>query len=606
MLAHLKKRIKYYVLGIMVLLCIIHATNYLLPIVHAQSSNLQLPTSISPTSPLFTDLILNNTFHSFSCLMVGSSIIGQPCLTYKLQKDAAGVLRGIPVLSDANLQGGALGTISSLIGALYTNPPIRTADYLASLGEGLGVVKVAHAQGVGGSGAAVLSPILSLWQVSRNIAYLIMIIIFVIIGLMIMFRQRINPQTVITAQTALPGLVIGLILITFSYFLAGLLTDTAFVGTNLVGYYFFAAQPPPSAGSCPATNLVECTKNENVLTIMGKLMNGIGKDPITDGIGAFFNSLVDPAARFVRAGAALAAYQVGSSLGGALGALAGMTICGVAALPFIAIPGINLVTLGGATGCSLVATQLGGVIGAPLAGGILAAGAAVNPPAIIGYGLWFIALIIIIYSMFKLLMKLINSFLNIIFLVITAPFHFLVASLPGRQSIATAWILNMLCHILAFPAVMAVFYFVNFILGSKDIPGSPFQIASSSGTELAGNATLPLLGGLNIFTIRILVAFGALVAVPAIPDIICRTIGRVGVAGQLLGQELGAGIAGGRGYLGQAQGAFGTAQRDIGGLRALGPSIEYQIDPKTGNLVRITTAGAFGRLRGVPPKKEVV
>jgi len=54
---------------------------------------------------------------------------------------------------------------TSLIGALYMNPPVRTADYLASVGEGLGIVKEAHAQ-VSGSGASVLSPILSLWQVS--------------------------------------------------------------------------------------------------------------------------------------------------------------------------------------------------------------------------------------------------------------------------------------------------------------------------------------------------------------------------------------------------------------------------------------------------------
>jgi hypothetical protein len=563
------------------------------------TTNYQLPTNIPPTSPAYTDLFVHNMFHTFSCFSVGSSIIGQPCLTYQITQNAQGAIESVPVLSEVNLGGGALGTTASLIGLLYTNPPIRTADYLASLGKGFGIVKEARAQGVVGSGNAVLSPILTLWQVSRNIAYIIMIIIFVIIGLMVMFRQRINPQTVITAQAALPGLVIGLILITFSYFLAALITDTAFIGTNLVGYYFVAAQE-----GATQENLVEKTANENVLTIMGKVMNGIGKDPITDGIGAFFNSLVDPASRFVRAGAALAAYQVGSSIGPALGAIAALTICGVAALPIVPVTlptGIG--TLGLAGGAALCA-QAGSAIGGAVVGSGLAAATAINPPAMIGYGLWFIALIIIIYSMFRLLMRLINNFLSIIFLVITAPFHFLAASLPGRQEIATAWVLNMLCNILAFPAVMGVFYFVNYLLGSQDISQSPFQITSAEGIAITGSNTLPLFGGLNIFVIKILLAFGALVTTPAIPDIICRTIGRVGVAGQLIGQEIGAGIGGGQRYFGQAQGAFGGIQRDVAGFGQIPGqrTIQTEIDPATGQAIgparELLTPGLWRRIRG--------
>ena len=46
-----------------------------------------LPATVSPTSPAYTDLIVHNMFHTFSCLTVGGSIIGQPCLTYQIQKD---------------------------------------------------------------------------------------------------------------------------------------------------------------------------------------------------------------------------------------------------------------------------------------------------------------------------------------------------------------------------------------------------------------------------------------------------------------------------------------------------------------------------------------
>ena len=93
-------------------------------------------------------------------------------------------------------------------------------------------------------------------------------------------------------------------------------------------------------------------------------------------------------------------------------------------------------------------------------GGILGGITYGLPGETFGLVLYFVAIAVLIYTLFKLLLRLINNFLTIIFLTITAPFHFLVASLPGRQGIATNWILNMLCNVLAFPAVYAVLYFV--------------------------------------------------------------------------------------------------------------------------------------------------
>lgn len=542
----------------------------------------QLPATVSPTSPIYTDLIVHNMFHTFSCLLAGSSVIGQPCLTYKPTIDNQGLMQTIPVLSQVEISGGLLGTTTSLIGALYDNPPIRTVDYVASVGKGFGIVRDANAQVVG-SGASILSPILALWQVSRNIAYLIMTIIFLVIGLMVMFRQRINPQTVINAQAALPGLILGLILITFSYFIAAIISDTAFIGTNLVGAYFSAAKEQAPQ------NLVEEISGSNVMSLMGLFLNGITKEPITDGVGAFFNNLTDPASRYVRAGIGLAAYQVGSSFGSGLGALAGLAVCGVAAIPFLSIPGINIAAMGGVAAAAPVCASVGSLIGSPAAGGILATGAVIDPPAVAGVGLWFIAMLAVIYSIFRLMMKLINNFLNIVFLVITAPFHFLIAALPGRQGIANAWILNLLGNVLVFPAVLAVFYFIAFLLGqsfgpfkvtelNKTNESFPSAVYAADKISVTGNSSFPLFGGLSLGFINVLLAFGALVGIPAIPDIIVRSIGKAGQAGQLIGQEVNSGISGGQRYYGQAQGGLGSVQKDVSGLRGFGSQREYHYD----------------------------
>ena len=477
--------IKYYVASIKgvitlfsLFFCLLLTTYYLLPTVHAQEStqsatasatssafqttNYQLPTYIPPTSPVYTDLLVHNMFHTFSCLASGFSITGQPCLTYKLQKDAQGAIQSVPILGQANLSGGALGAVTSLLGIMFTNPPIRTANYLASVEDSLGIVKEVHAQ-VGGSGAKVLDPVLKLWQVSRNMAYLVMIIIFVVIGLMIMFRQRINPQTVITAQAALPGLVIGLILITFSYFSAALITDLAFVGTNVVGSYFSAAQTPS-----PNSNLVDTLKDKNVLSIMSTFVGATGQGDLQNAVGEIISELGRGPELIIKTFASFLAYQYSYQFAEVPATAISGAICGIAgglgALnPLAQLTGTTATTVALLPNCIAHAT----IVGKTVVGAAAATAAFAAPAFVISWALYVILIAILIYTMFKLLFRLVNNFLAIIFYTVTAPFYFLVASLPGRQGIATGWILNMLCNVLVFPAVIGVFYFVNFLLGSQ-------------------------------------------------------------------------------------------------------------------------------------------
>ena len=71
-----------------------------LPTLNSQlSTTLPLPSYIPQTSPVYTDLMIFNMFHTFSCLAVGGSIIGQPCVTYQFQKNTQGLIQSVPVLS---------------------------------------------------------------------------------------------------------------------------------------------------------------------------------------------------------------------------------------------------------------------------------------------------------------------------------------------------------------------------------------------------------------------------------------------------------------------------------------------------------------------------
>lgn len=85
-----------------------------------------------------------------------------------------------------------------------------------------------------GYGFTSLSPILPLWRAFRNISYVLFALAFVIYGIMIMFRVRIDSKTAATIQLAIPKLVGTLILITFSYAIVGILIDLSTVLSALL------------------------------------------------------------------------------------------------------------------------------------------------------------------------------------------------------------------------------------------------------------------------------------------------------------------------------------------------------------------------------------
>lgn len=122
--------------------------------------------------------------------------------------------------------GGAVGGAANLIAMTYANPAANTQTYIADLMQDMGVAQPVYAQGLGFSS---LQPILQLWKVMRNIAYVFFVIIFLVIGFAIMFRQNLGSQTAVTIQQALPKIVVALLAVTFSYAIAGLLIDLMYV-----------------------------------------------------------------------------------------------------------------------------------------------------------------------------------------------------------------------------------------------------------------------------------------------------------------------------------------------------------------------------------------
>lgn len=201
-----------------------------------------------------------------------------------------------------------LGATGKLIDLMYEKPVAKTGVYVADVMNSAHITPKAYAQGVGFS---ALDPVLELWKAFRNLAYMFFVVIFIVIGFMIMFRRKINGQAAITAQQAIPSVIISLILVTFSYAIAGLMIDFMYLSMFLIIGIFGQTLPEGSQ------NLIDL----NIFQVMGSLFSAtdvIGFGSNIDLVSNFLDSLVDS-----------------EFIAGALGIIGGITLTLVLAIAIL-------------------------------------------------------------------------------------------------------------------------------------------------------------------------------------------------------------------------------------------------------------------------------
>ena len=138
-------------------------------------------------------------------------------------------------------EGSLMGMTSlAYVTAVHEEPNVNLAYFVQDTAQRIPVInQTAYAQETS-YGAWGLEVVLKFWQKSRNIAFAMMSVIMLVIGIMIITRRKINPQTVVTVQTALPRVVISLFLIVFSYPIGAIMASMVNVLTVMVMQVFFA------------------------------------------------------------------------------------------------------------------------------------------------------------------------------------------------------------------------------------------------------------------------------------------------------------------------------------------------------------------------------
>lgn len=305
-----------------------------------------------------------------------------------------------------NMNNGAAGFAMAGIDVMVKNKPASSVDYIAYMGSKLhvpGTPEIAYAAGPG-YGFGALQPILVIWTLMRNLAYFMFAMIFIIVGLMIMFRVKIDPKTVASIQNALPKIVFALVIVTFSYAIAGFMIDLMYVLMSLV--FLLAKSIAPSFGPIATLQVPELetkilVRNNSIFDFI--LQTGWG-------LGASFN-------------AAMAIWKVVFS--------------------FFFNPAnieLNPLSLTAAPQNALNFTL--GIFGFALGsvGAILA---------------FFVFAVMIIWALLKTWLALLSAYVNILLGIMFAPLRLTLDAIPGQNQFIN-WIKDLTANLLVFPLVTAL------------------------------------------------------------------------------------------------------------------------------------------------------
>lgn len=321
-------------------------------------------------------------------------------------------------------QNSAMAGLSSSVIAMYQNPPAQTSAYIADVGQTLGFMPKAQAQGIGFSG---LTSLLGLWKAFRNIAYALLAIILIVVGFMVMFRKKIDPKTVVTVQNAIPRIVVALLLVTFSYAIVGVMIDLMYLAIVLsVSVITNAAPTLGNAVSLMTTGQMCVAAGDSV---------GVGHTATTGEVSSIlFNGGMWGLFKFF----------FGSGIG-AIDDIAASVTNGLdpkTTAAFMLVPGFLGAILGGGKGF------VTGLFGAPI---LLAV----------------IVLLVLLFGFIRLVFILIDAYINIIISLLTAPFQLMMEAVPGTNAF-NGWFRNLLSKIIVFP-LTAVLLLVSAILTTQSV-----------------------------------------------------------------------------------------------------------------------------------------
>lgn len=396
--------------------------------------------------------------------------------------------------------GGMLGTTTDLIAFTY-QPVVTTGAYTQHLAENFGITKKAYAQT--GYGFEGLRPILTLWETVRNIAYILLTLAFIFIGIGVMLRVKIDPRTVMTIQNQIPKVIVAIILITLSYAISALLIDlmwvTTYAGVNVLSQN---AEENGLGGSGSESLYYKASQNivNNPLSFTNQLFETNKNGPLGNGMFHITQQVSNNVGELLR-------DQVKELLG-----VDGGEKCFDSSFKALLPGGKPVVDFGAC------------------AAGLLAFLASLT--------LKLVILVVLMVTLFKIWFNLLKAYIYTILYVIVSPVMIVFGLLPSKPMGFENWLRRLFVNVAVFPLTAFL------IVGAR-------LLMDLYQTKLPDGSTLfvpPLVGNSNpALNFGALLAFGALLITPHLQTILQEKMGVKGIGSPGL---IGAGLAGGAAVLG--------------------------------------------------------
>lgn len=397
----------------------------------------------------------------------------------------------------------AATVMGGLIGGTFSIP-ISGGGYTTYMAHNFGVGQKAYAQenpltyDAEGLGYDRLQPLINIWTRFRDIAYLFFVLAFTIIGLAIMFRVKIDARTVMSIQNQIPKVVIAIIMVTFSYAIAGFLIDVMYVLMFLIILAFDNITPSninPDANIFSTVNKA-FSPGYNVPGIIGltstisfgisKAMGVLAIDFLNSTISSFFEVFFGP----------LSALNLGCQAA----KLAGTG--GLSAIGYIPkfggwvqdLPGVGF--LFGSQGCDFVESFFKSVV--------------ISLFTVVTF---IVILVAILVSLFRVWFTLIKSFAYVLVDTIMGPLWIACGVFPGSKLNFSSWIKHLAGHLSVFPMTFGVILLGKTIIDSLS-GGAPLFSPPLVGDVIGGNTTVAAFIG-----------FGFIISTPSILDRVRKAIG---------------------------------------------------------------------------------
>lgn len=401
------------------------------PLAHAQTSSYITP-NVDANVPADQHTLVQSLFIEVNaaiiCQLINIDVLNPQHQCIQPNPETGKLGYASPTLASF----GVVGMLSSSIQGMYAIP-INSSQYTSYIGSRFGL---SPAYAASSTGTEQLAPLLTLWLTLRNIAYLFFVMIFILLGIGVMLRFKLDPRTVMTLQSQIPKIIITLLLISFSYAISGLLVDlmwtTTYIGINTLDS---VKKPDGSAYF------------DSGIATRQLLSNPVG----------YFNAIIPST---VTAGPVGGIPGLSANVSGSVGDVLA-SIVGGKKYEFDggAFAKCTIAVVGGSIGGGLI----GGPVGAALGGLLTNKLIDPNCPQTIAVNVikgvvpllaYLIVILIFIIALLRIWWLLIQAYIKITVYTIISPVYIMMGVLPGSTLGFAPWMRAMIANLLVFPATV--------------------------------------------------------------------------------------------------------------------------------------------------------